>query len=80
MNLFDEAKSLLKDFKGDSYFYGAGSLGKVGSVCAPIGNTAALIRDSFTGCDRFVSAIRDSLAETGVEISGEVKGAGANCS
>jgi alcohol dehydrogenase len=79
MDLFDEARSLLKDFKGDSYVYGVGSLSKVGSICARIGNSAVLVRDTFPGSDRFVSGIGDCLAENGVGVAGEVEGAGPNC-
>lgn len=79
MNLFDKAKTLLRQFKGESYVYGAGSLVKVGSVCSRKGNTAVVIHDNFAGSDEFLASIREAVVEAGVTILDEVKGAGPNC-
>ena len=43
-----------------------------------MGWRAALVRSTFPGSDGWVQAIRDSLAEAGVDLAGEVKGAGPN--
>lgn len=37
MNEFEKAKSLLMEFKGNSYSFGEGTLGKVGSIAASAG-------------------------------------------
>ena len=79
MNVFEKARKLLGEFKGDAYVYGAGVLDKVGTVTAPAGKKAALIRESFPGSDGYVAVIRDSLAKAGVDVAGEIKGAGPNC-
>ncbi len=79
MNDFKKAGQLLKEFKGDSYLYGAGVLSKVGKVTASVGKKAVLIRDSFPGSADFLSTIHDSLSKAGVKIAGEVNGAGPNC-
>jgi alcohol dehydrogenase class IV len=68
----------LYEFKGDAYLYGAGVLSRVGEVVASLGKRPALVRDTFPGSDGFVGTIRDSLAEAGVALAGEIKGAGPN--
>ena len=79
MNDFEKAGALLKEFKGDSYLHGAGVLSSVGEVASSAGTKAALIYDSFLGSDNYLTTIRNSLAQAGVEIAGEIKGAGPNC-
>ncbi len=71
---FDRARALLRQFKGDSYLFGAGVLSRVGKVVAAsnsisprtraggrpypqvAGLTAALVRETFAGSDKFVDA------------------------
>jgi alcohol dehydrogenase class IV len=79
MNDFEKASELLKEFKGDSYLHGAGVLSKVGEVASAAGKKAAFIFDAFPGSDEYLSTIRDSLSKAGVQIAGEIKGAGPNC-
>ena len=79
MNDFEKASELLKEFKGDSYLHGAGVLTKVGEVASTAGKRAAFISDSFPGSDTYLATIRDSLSQAGVQIAGEIKGAGPNC-
>ncbi len=79
MNYFKSAKKLLKDFKGDSYVYGAGVLDKVGGITSSVGKKAALILDAFPGSDKFLATIRNSLSGAGVNVVEEIKGAGPNC-
>ena len=78
MSRFDEARALLYEFKGDAYMYGAGVLSGVGGVVAPLGARPVLVRDTFPGSDDYVQTIRDSLAEAGLALAGEIKGAGPN--
>ncbi|UCC65003.1 MAG: iron-containing alcohol dehydrogenase, partial [Anaerolineae bacterium] len=78
MSDFEKARELLVEFKGDAYLYGAGVLSRVGSVVAALGKRPALVRDTFPGSDDFVGAIRDSLSQAGVDLAGEIKGAGPN--
>lgn len=79
MDYFEKARKHLREFKGDSYLYGAGVLDKVGAVTASTGKNATLICDSFPGSDSYVAVIRDSLAKAGVQVVGEIEGAGPNC-
>ena len=74
MSRFEKARQLLKEFKGGAYVYGAGVLPRVGEVVRPLGKRAALVRSTFAGTDDYVHAIRQSLAEAGVELVAEIKG------
>ncbi len=79
MTDFEEARALLYEFKGGSYSFGADVLPKVGQQAASAGRKAALVRDTFDGSDDHVLRIRKSLAESGVDLAAEIKGAGPNC-
>ena len=78
MSLFDQARALLSEFKGDTYLYGAGILPQVGKVIASQGARPALVRDTFPGSDAFAQTIHDAAAAAGVPMVGEVAGAGPN--
>lgn len=78
MSVFEEAQALLREFKGDTYLYGAGVLSQVGEVIASQGKRPVLVRDSFPGSESFVQTIRDSAAAAGAPLIGEVDGAGPN--
>ncbi len=78
MDYREKAKSLLTDFKGDRYVYGAGALGSTGMVAAKAGKRAVLVRDPFPGSDAFIKTIRDSCEKAGVKIVAELDGAGPN--
>jgi len=73
------ARTLLNEFKGDSYLFGTGVLSRVGGQAAAAGKKAALVRDIFDGSDKYVSAISDSLAKSGVGLVAELRGADPNC-
>lgn len=79
MTDFEQARALLHDFKGDAYLYGAGVLSNAGKVASTAGKRAALVRGTFPGSDSFVQVIRNSLIESGVNLTGEINGAGPNC-
>lgn len=79
MNDFGKARALLSQFKGDSYLFGTNVLARVGEAAAAAGRKAALIRGSFNGSDDYVGIIRKSLAESGVSLIAEIKGASPNC-
>jgi alcohol dehydrogenase len=78
MSTFDQAKALLRAFKGDRYLYGAGVLSGVGTVIASLGKRPVLVRDTFPGSDRFVQTIRETSAAAGAPLIGEIEGAGPN--
>jgi len=91
MTLFDQARNLLRDFKGDSYLFGANVLPDVGKVVARAGKKAALIRGTFPGSDEGVQIVGRALArqrcggasptlpDSEVQIVAEIKGARPNC-
>jgi alcohol dehydrogenase len=78
MSNFEKARSLLHEFKGDAYLFGAGVLPRVGETVAKLGRRAALVRGTFPGSDDYVHTIRTSLEEAGVAVAGEIKGARPN--
>jgi alcohol dehydrogenase len=78
MSEFGRARELLREFKGESYLFGAGVLSQVGGVVAALGRNPALVRDTFPGSDKFVGTILDSIAGAGLKLAGEVEGAGPN--
>ncbi len=75
---FDNARALLRQFKGDAYLFGIGILPNVGRVAAELGQRAVLVSDVFPGAVEYVRTIRDALAASGVEIVGEIQGARPN--
>jgi alcohol dehydrogenase class IV len=77
-NDFEEARSLLREFKGDAYLFGAGVLPGTGKLVATIGKRAALVRGTFAGSDRYVRTIQESLAQAGVQFVAQIKGARPN--
>jgi len=79
MTDFEKARALLGEFKGDSYLFGKKILGKTGQVVAALGKNAALVRGTFEGSDDYIKVIRNSLANSGVDLAAEIKGARPNC-
>jgi alcohol dehydrogenase len=75
---FNKARELLHEFKGDSYLFGPDILPKVGPKVAAAGKKAALIHGTFAGSDGYVEIIRNSLAESGVSLVAQIKGARPN--
>ncbi len=78
MPKFAQARALLHDFKGDRYLYGTGVLARVGAIAAAWGKRAVLVRSTFPGSDAFVQTIRQTLAQSGVVLAGEIPGARPN--
>ncbi len=93
-NDFDRARSLLRQFKGDAYLFGAGVLPETrklarqthGGLAAMTGKRAALVRGTFAGSDRYVRTIETSLGQMGsagspqggIELVAQIKGARPN--
>lgn len=79
MERFHEAETLLREFKGDTYLHGLNVLPEVGAVTAGLGKRAALVADIFPNSEGFTEQIKSSLANAGVELLAEIRGAGPNC-
>ena len=67
MHEFDNARALLREFKGDAYIHGLGVLPRVGAAAAALGRRAAFVGCQFPGCQCHMDAIRDSLASAGAD-------------
>ena len=79
MTDFEKARALLQEFKGNSYIFGTDVVAKAGQAVAAKGKSAALVRGTFSGSDDYVEIIRNSLAESGVNLVAEIRGARPNC-
>lgn len=78
MSNFNNARELLRQFKGETYLNGFGVLSQAGRVTAPLGRRAALVRDVFPGAEGFLESIAGSLRAAGVEVLGVIEGAQPN--
>jgi alcohol dehydrogenase class IV len=78
MHEFDNARALLREFKGDTYIHGLGVLPQIGAAAATLGKRAAFVGCQFPGCQGHMDAIRDSLAAADVTLLGEMEGAAPN--
>jgi alcohol dehydrogenase len=74
MTYIEQAHDLLTRFKGSGYHYGPGVLDKCGPVAAGLGRKAALIRSTFSGSERFVAEIGDSLNRAGIDLVATIAG------
>jgi alcohol dehydrogenase len=79
MTIFAKARTLLHEFKGDTYIFGRNVLSKTGPLAAGLGKRAVLVRDNFPGIEPYLYTIRQSLSNAGISILGELKGAAPNC-
>jgi alcohol dehydrogenase len=75
---FEIARDLLRDFKGDTYRFGHGVLNDVGGLAASAGKRAVLIRSGFPGTEGYLDIIRRALAQAGVALVAEIRGAAPN--
>ncbi len=78
MDYFRVARDLVREFKGDSYRFGKQVLKDTGGLVAATGKRAALVRSGFAGTEGYVNTIRGSLAEAGVHLVAEIRGAAPN--
>ncbi len=78
MTEFDKARSLLKQFKADTYLFGEGVLSGVGQAAASAGRAAALVSAQFAGVEEYVKIIVNSLSQSNVKLVAEIKGARPN--
>jgi alcohol dehydrogenase len=74
----ENARALLREFKGDSYLYGTGVLDQAGPLVAQVGARAAFVRSTYAESDELARTVRQSMAGAGVRVAGEVAGAQPN--
>ena len=75
---FEKARTLIREFKQDRYVHGAGVLSEAGRLAGQLGTKAALVHPSFSGSKSLVDIVTRSLAEAGVDVLGQIKGAAPN--
>jgi alcohol dehydrogenase len=76
--MFDEARKLIRAFKGETYVHGLGVLTQAGSLAAGLGRRAVVVRDTYSGFDEPVERLLAALRDAGVEVAGVVPGAAPN--
>ncbi|MHC4681637.1 MAG: iron-containing alcohol dehydrogenase [Planctomycetota bacterium] len=74
MNDFEKARELLKEFKGDTYLFGNHVLKDIGSRVACSGRRSALIHAEFPGMKDYLSTVRNSIEQAGVELTAQIAG------
>jgi len=78
MSDFEEARRLIREFKGDHYAFGAGALQQVGPFAAQLGQKAAVVCGASAASRRVGEVVKASLASADVALLGEVPGARPN--
>ncbi|MBI4877684.1 MAG: iron-containing alcohol dehydrogenase [Acidobacteria bacterium] len=78
MNSFDQAREILRRFKGGNYAHGFGVLAQAGPMAAALGRRAVLVQDAFPGAETHAAVIRGALEAAGVELAGTIGGAAPN--
>lgn len=78
MTLQDDARELLKAWRGDTYVHGLGILPTLGRRARELGRRAALVTTSFPGSVDPTVALRTRLIEAGCQIVGQAEGAAPN--
>ena len=77
-DVFEKARRLLREFKGDSYAFGAGALARTGELASQLGRSVAVIVPSHPGSERISSQVGRSLESAGVVVVGKIQGARPN--
>jgi alcohol dehydrogenase len=75
---FEKARTLIREFKQDRYVHGTGVLSEAGRLAGQLGTKAALVHPGFSGSRSLVDIVTKSMAEAGVDVLGEIKGASPN--
>jgi alcohol dehydrogenase len=78
MTNFEDARDLIRGFKGDRYRHGFDLLQEAGTMAAGLGRRAVVVRETFPGAEVGVEAIAGSLRAAGIEVAGVVPGAAPN--
>ena len=73
-----QARELIREFKGESYIFGAGALGATGRLTASMGSRAMVVCAGHAGAGELLQQIEDSLESCRVEVLAQVPGARPN--
>jgi alcohol dehydrogenase class IV len=73
-----QARELIREFKGESYIFGAGALSATGRLTASIGSRAMVVCAGHAGAGELLQQIEDSLESCRVEVLAQVPGARPN--
>jgi alcohol dehydrogenase len=76
--MINEARGLIREFKGDAYAFGVGALERSGTLAAQLAQRAVVVCGSSTASQWVADRVRCSLRTTGVEVIGEIAGARPN--
>ena len=76
--MFDEARRLIREFKGDAYAFGAGALERSGELAAQLARRAVIVRGSSAASRRVADQVQRSLRAMDVGVIGEIAGARPN--
>lgn len=76
--VFDEARRLIREFKGDAYAFDAGALERGGALAAQLARQAVIVCGSSAASRRVADQVKRSLRAAGVEVIGEIAGARPN--
>ena len=75
---FEQAKNILKEFKGDSYLSGFGAIHNLDKILKKSWKKAVLIRGTFVRSDEYVEIIKQTLSKSKIELVREIKGSRPN--
>jgi alcohol dehydrogenase len=78
MNKFEEARILIRRFKGETYLSGFEVLPEVGRRCSELGERAVIVCNTFPGSEKFAAQISESLEKAGVQLLAMIPGARPN--
>jgi len=78
MTDFCKARTLLQQFKGAKYAFGAGALMHVGPMAAELGHSVAVICGTSSASHNVRDAVISSLGSAGTGVVGEIQGARSN--
>ena len=73
-----QARKLIREFKGESYIFGAGALGATGRLAASVGSRAMVVCAGHAGAGELLQQIEDSLESCRVVVLAQVPGARPN--
>lgn len=78
MSDFDNARALIRGFKGDRYEFGDGALSRTGALAVQLGERASVIHSTYPGAKVLVDEVKASLQANGVTVLTELPGAAPN--